>query len=139
VLVRSDEHGPVALGPHGAHYLDDGRIDGEDPLAPFSPNAAKHLLRTDGFEHVADIMVNSFYDAELDEGCAFEELISFHGGMGGPQTRAFILYPARLPTATEPLVGAAATHRLLVGWRRLLQGDAAPAEEPNPTVAALRS
>ena len=38
-------------------------------------------------------MVGSFYDPELDEGCAFEELISFHGGIGGPQTRPFILHP----------------------------------------------
>ena len=58
--------------------------------------APQHLLRTDGFEHVADIMVGSFYDPELDEGCAFEELISFHGGIGGPQTRPFILHPAHL-------------------------------------------
>ena len=45
--------------------------------------------------HVADLMVGSFYDPVLDEGCAFEELISFHGGLGGPQTRPFILYPPR--------------------------------------------
>ena len=56
-----------------------------------------HLRRTDGFAHVADIMVSSFYDPQLDEGCAFEELISFHGGMGGPQTRPFILHPVELP------------------------------------------
>ena len=31
----------------------------------------------------------------LDEGCAFEELISFHGGLGGLQTRPFILHPPR--------------------------------------------
>ena len=55
-------------------------VEGDDPLAPFSPNAPRHLLRTDGFPHVADIMVGSFYDPELEEGCAFEELISFHGG-----------------------------------------------------------
>ena len=42
-------------------------------------------------------MVGSFYDPELDEGCAFEELISFHGGLGGPQTRPFILHSPRLP------------------------------------------
>ena len=93
LLVRSAEHGPVALGAGGAHRLADGRIEGEDPLAAFSPTAPAHLLRTDGFAHVADIMVGSFYDPELDEGCAFEELISFHGGLGGPQTRPFILYP----------------------------------------------
>ena len=39
--------------------------------------------------------MNSFYDRQLEEGCAFEELISFHGGMGGPQTRPFLLYPER--------------------------------------------
>ena len=43
-------------------------------------------------------MVNSFYDPQLDEGCAFEELISFHGGMGGPQTEAFILHPVGSPS-----------------------------------------
>jgi len=36
-------------------------------------------------------MVNSFYDHQFDEGCAFEELISFHGRMGGPQTRTTLL------------------------------------------------
>ena len=87
------------LGPRGAHYLDEGRVEGDDPLAPFSPTAARHLLRTDGFAHVADIMVGSFYDPVLDEGCAFEELISFHGGLGGPQTRPFILHPPRLTLA----------------------------------------
>jgi hypothetical protein len=125
LLVRSAEHGPVALGARGAHYLVEGRIEGEDPLRGFSPLAARHLLRTDGFAHVADIMLNSFYDAELEEGCAFEELISFHGGMGGPQTRPFLLYPAGLPLADEPLVGAEHVHRVLTGWRRLLQDPAA--------------
>jgi uncharacterized membrane protein YvlD (DUF360 family) len=128
LLVRSSERGPVALGARGVRYLADDRVEGEDPLAGFSANAAHHLRRTDGFAHVADIMVNSFYDHQLDEGCAFEELISFHGGMGGPQTRATLLYPARLPLPAEPIVGAEAAHRVLAGWRRLLQGESsAPA------------
>jgi uncharacterized membrane protein YvlD (DUF360 family) len=122
LLVRSAEHGPVVLGGGGAHYLADGRIEGEDPLRHFSPNAARHLRRTDGFADVADLMVGSFYDPELDEGCAFEELISFHGGMGGPQTRPFILYPARFPLPDEPIVGAASVHGVLREWRRQLQG-----------------
>ena len=122
LLVRSAQHGPLALGPNGTRYLADGRVEGDDPLAHFSPNAPAHLLRTDGFEHVADIMVGSFYDPDLDEGCAFEELISFHGGLGGPQTRPFILYPAELPSPAEPIVGAVAVHDVLTGWRRRLQG-----------------
>ena len=102
LLVRSSEHGAVALGANGTHYLAEGRVEGDDPLAPFSPHAPKHLLRTDGFQHVADIMVGSFYDPELDEGCAFEELISFHGGMGGFQTRPFILHPTHLEVPAGP-------------------------------------
>jgi uncharacterized membrane protein YvlD (DUF360 family) len=124
LLVHSAEHGAVALGAAGVNYLDEGRVEGDDPLAAFSSTAARHLRRTDGFPHVADIMVGSFYDPALDEGCAFEELISFHGGLGGPQTRAFILSSARLPLPAEPIIGAAAVHELLSGWRRSLQGAA---------------
>ena len=116
LLVRS-EQGPVVLGAAGARHLQSGRVDGEDPLEGFSATAPQHLLRSDGFAHVADVMVGSFYDAELDEGCAFEELISFHGGLGGPQTRPFILHPDRLPLPDEPLLGAEAVHRLLASWR----------------------
>ena len=75
-----------------------------------------------------DILVNSFYDPVLDEGCAFEELISFHGGLGGPQTRAFVLHPAALPVPDEPIVGAAAVHALLLGVAAVAPGRRAPAE-----------
>jgi hypothetical protein len=124
LLVRSAEHGAVALGSEGTHYLTEQRVEGADPLAVFGPGAPRHLLRTDGFPHAPDVLVGSFYDPELDEGCAFEELISFHGGLGGPQTRPFILHPEHLRPATGPIVGAAAVHELLSGWRRSLQGGA---------------
>jgi hypothetical protein len=138
LLVHSSESGPVALGAGGAHYLADGRVEGEDPLAPFSPTAPAHLLRTDGFQHVADIMVGSFYDPELEEGCAFEELICFHGGIGGVQTRPFILHPSHLEVPPGPILGAASVHGILAGWRKTLHGgpiDAAPAHA-EPTAAA---
>ena len=120
LLVRSAAHGALVLGPEGEHRLADGQITGRDPLAAFSPTAPLHLARTDGFEHVADIMVGSFYDPDLDEGCAFEELISFHGGLGGAQTEPFILHPPGLEVPAEPLCGAAAVHGLLSDWRRQL-------------------
>jgi uncharacterized membrane protein YvlD (DUF360 family) len=124
LLIRSSELGPLVLGRSGVHYLRDGRVEGEDPLSPFSPTAPAHLLRTDGFAHCADIMIGSFYDPVLDEGCAFEELISFHGGLGGPQTRPFILHPPRLQAPEEPILGAASVHGLLSGWRWELQASA---------------
>ena len=97
---------------------------GRRPARAVLAHAPQHLLRTDGFEHVADIMVGSFYDPELDEGCAFEELISFHGGIGGPQTRPFILHPAHLAPADGPILGAAGVHGILAGLAAMLQGGA---------------
>jgi uncharacterized membrane protein YvlD (DUF360 family) len=136
LLVHSAEHGAVALGAAGAHYLADGRVEGDDTLATFSPNAPQHLLRTDGFAHVADIMVGSFYDPELDEGCAFEELISFHGGIGGFQTRPFILHPSHLEVPPGPILGAASVHGILAGWREALQDER---DAETPLGAAARS
>jgi uncharacterized membrane protein YvlD (DUF360 family) len=124
VLVRSEPHGPLVLGPRGTRYLATGQVEGEDPLAGFPANASRHLRRSDRFEHAPDIMVGSFYDPALDEGCAFEELISFHGGIGGQQTRPFLLYPAQLPLPAEPIVGAASVNTVLRGWRTLLNGMA---------------
>jgi len=136
LLVHSSEHGPVILGTDGARYLIDGRIVGEDPLARFSSTAPAHLQRADGFPHAPDVMVNSFYDPELEQGCAFEELISFHGGVGGPQTRPFILYPIELRAPREPIVGAVDVHHLLVGWRRSLQGPTPSRTAPRPAARA---
>jgi uncharacterized membrane protein YvlD (DUF360 family) len=133
ILVRSQQHGAVALGARGVNYLSEGRVEGDDPLAIFSPNAAQHLLRTDSFSNVGDIMVNSFYDTMRDEGCAFEELISFHGGMGGPQSRPFILAPITLPLPDQRILGAERVHRVLDGWRWHLQGEPEKAAPSLPT------
>jgi hypothetical protein len=139
VLVRSGEHGAVVLGARGSRYLEEDRVDGEDPLALFAPTAARHLLRTDGFAHAPDVLLGSFYDPALDEGCAFEELISFHGGLGGSQTRPFVLHPADLPAPEEPVIGAEALHRVLMGWERLLAaGDAASQTAAAPEPVAQR-
>ena len=98
LLVRSDRRGTARSGARGrarARRRPESRATTRWRRS-HRPRP-EHLLRTDGFEHVADIMVGSFYDPVRDEGCAFEELISFHGGLGGPQTRPFILHPETLP------------------------------------------
>jgi uncharacterized membrane protein YvlD (DUF360 family) len=116
VLVRSAVHGAMAIGAEGINYLDAERIEGEDPLAPYGPNAARHVRRTDGFEHCADIMVNSTYWADVDEVAAFEELVGSHGGMGGTQSFPFVLHPAELALPDDELVGAEQVHRELRRW-----------------------
>ena len=120
------------IGPAGVHHLDDGRVEGTDPLAVFGPNAADHLGRTSSFDNCPDLLVNSFYDPVADEGAAFEGLIGFHGGLGGRQSHPFVLAPAGLAQPTEPLVGARAIHDLFTTWLRDVQGRIADDERKPP-------
>jgi len=132
VLVRSEREGAVALGPRGTYFLDSNRVEGEDPLAPFGPNAADHLRRTDGFPHCADLMLNSTYWPEFDEVAAFEELVGSHGGMGGTQSFPFVLHPAELEWPAEEVVGAERVHRIFRGWLAGLGQDSYASEVDSP-------
>ena len=136
VLVHSRDHGPVVLGRAGTRYLAEDRVEGDDPLRGFGPRAAAHLGRTDGFANAPDVLVNSFYDPVLEQGCAFEELISFHGGLGGPQTRPFIFHPVELAVPDGAIVGAAAVHGVLRGWRTQLQEERR-ASRPTTAVSSI--
>ncbi|MGF7119102.1 phage holin family protein [Methanobacterium oryzae] len=113
ILVRSDEYGPLVIGAEGIYYLNTDEIEGENPLKNFGKNAAIHLKRTDTFKYVPDILVNSFYDPETEEVAAFEELIGSHGGLGGGQSRPFIMYPSSWHLENEEIVGAEKLHNVL--------------------------
>lgn len=126
VLVRSESLGAMAIGPGGIRYLVDDRVEGSDPLAPFGPNTADHLRRTDAFHNAPDLLVNSFYDPDADEGAAFEELIGFHGGLGGEQAQPFLMYPATFEVPRDPIVGAAAVHHLFKQWIADMRVPGAP-------------
>jgi hypothetical protein len=84
------------------------------------------LLRYDAFRDAPDLYIGSFYDPESREGASFEENIGFHGGLGGPQTEPFLLFPSVLPLGDEPLVSAVAVHRVLKGWVRGASDVAVP-------------
>ncbi|HWM63842.1 MAG TPA: phage holin family protein [Solirubrobacterales bacterium] len=116
VLVRSEALGALAIGARGTHFLDQDRIEGEDPLAVFGPHAADQVRRTDGFPHCADLMVNSTFWPEFGEVAAFEELVGSHGGMGGTQAHPFVLHPTELAWPEDDVVGAERVHRVFRGW-----------------------
>lgn len=127
VMVQSSEHEGVVIGKNGRYYLNDDHIEGENPLADFGPNAARHLKRYNQFPDAPDLYINSFYNVETNEVAAFEELIGCHGGMGGYQTRPFILHPKVLPITEPELVGAASVYRQFKHWLAELQGSPLPA------------
>jgi hypothetical protein len=136
VLVRSSAHGALAIGASGVNYLDEERVDGEDPLAGFGPHAARHVLRTDRFPHCADLMLNSTYWHDTDEVAAFEELVGSHGGMGGTQSYPFLLHPVELPVPDEEMVGAETVHQQLRRWLVQLGHEAYAEESPEVPASA---
>ncbi len=113
IVVRSSEKGDMVIGKDGIYYLDSDEIEGKNPLEGFGDNISMHIKRNSSFEHTPDILVNSFYDSENDEVCAFEELVGSHGGAGGSQSRPFILYPSSWNVGDEELIGAENIYKLL--------------------------
>ncbi|MCQ8192892.1 phage holin family protein [Streptomyces rugosispiralis] len=133
VLVRSEAHGAVVLGAHGAeHRLDTGEVLGASPLTVFGPGAESAVRRTAHFRNTPDIMVNSAYDPASGTVHAFEEQIGSHGGLGGEQGHPFLLWPAELTppvAAGEELVGAERVHQVLRRWLEEADGPQVPEEE----------
>jgi len=113
VVVKSTEKGDLAIGKNGIYYLDQDKFEGENPLEGFGKNIVKHLKRNTSFKYTPDILVNSFYDSENDEVCAFEELVGSHGGVGGSQSEPFILYPSSWDVPEEEIIGAENIYKLL--------------------------
>jgi uncharacterized membrane protein YvlD (DUF360 family) len=130
VLVRSRVHGLVALGGDGTRFVDEDRVEGVDPLAVYEGNALAAVRRLDGLAHVGDLIVISLYDPETWQVAAFEELVGAHGGLGGPQTRPFLLYPADWQLDLAPLVGAPMVHQQLRRWMEGELGMTFPAGRP---------
>jgi hypothetical protein len=116
LLVRSQRRGPLVLGAGGELELGTGLVTGRDPLALFGPHARAQVAKTDAMEHCPDVMVNSLWDQQTDEVAAFEELVGSHGGLGGDQTRPFLMYPAHWPGPHGQLLGPEAVHRQLRRW-----------------------
>jgi putative membrane protein len=129
-LVTSEQHGPLAIGKDGIVFLKSGQAQGENPVTPFGPHAARHLLREAEFGNVPDIVVISAVDPVSGEVPAFEELVGNHGGLGGWQRHPFVLYPAAFDPGDEEIVGAGHLHDLFKRWIAQARG-----QEPAPTAA----
>lgn len=122
ILVNSTEYGAMAIGGEGINYLEEDKIEGEDPLKNYGKYAKEHLIRHNKFKHTPDILVNSYYDPETGETYAFEELTGSHGGLGGLQNKAFILHPTDWEMPDE-IVGAESIYRILKNQLKNYKGS----------------
>jgi uncharacterized membrane protein YvlD (DUF360 family) len=119
IVAQSEEAGPVVLGKNGGIYqLADGRITEPNPLAPYSKHTARHLLALAEYKNCGDLVLFSQFDPVTLEGAAFEELVGFHGGIGGWQTQPFLLYPSHFESEPLPeIVGAGEVYQVIKRWR----------------------
>ena len=118
IMVRSEEHGALVISRDGARGLDHGRIEGTDPLEHFGEHAAANLKELDSYEHIGDIFIISMYDPSTEEIAPFEHQVGAHGGLGGMQTKGFVMYPTAFATQdkTVDLVGAPEVNRKIHEW-----------------------
>ncbi|MGW4227131.1 phage holin family protein [Streptomyces bauhiniae] len=139
LLVRSAEHDGVILGPCGTEIPLAELDERPGPLARFGPGAIDAVRRTHAFPHTADIMVNSWHDPDTGQIHAFEEQIGSHGGLGGAQSRPFLLSPLTLSVAEEDgeaLTGAERVHGVLRRWLGELNGPEVPLDADREPRAA---
>ncbi len=89
------------------------------------------------------------YDPSTEEVAPFEHQVGSHGGLGGLQTKAFVMYPAAFATQekTVDLVGATEVNRKIHEWmdraKELYAAgetpEARPAEEEEELPSVLQS
>jgi uncharacterized membrane protein YvlD (DUF360 family) len=116
LMVRSATRGAVVFGPKGIRYLDEDRVEGDDPTALFGHHTIMSLKHEDAMTHAPDLLFLSQYDPDMGEVAAFEELIGSHGGLGGVQTQPFILHPTDWELDEPIPLGAPAIYRNLRRW-----------------------
>jgi len=120
VLVHSQKKGGIVIGKQGIYYLKTGKVEGVNPLLPYGKNAARHLKKHHAYANAPDILINSSYDPVSGNISGFEKQVGHHGGLGGYQTRPFLLYPKELPVKKD-IVGAVELYSVLHSWRKKYQ------------------
>ena len=132
IMVRSEEHGPLVISGSGMRNLETGEVEGEDPLEHFGEHTAANLRELDSYQHIGDIFAISMFDPSTQEVAPFEHQVGSHGGLGGMQTKAFVLYPTAFAVEdkTVDLVGAPEVNRKIREW---MERARAMAEAGGPT------
>lgn len=89
----------IVLSKTGTGFLGTGgRSLGKDPLQAFEEPklCARQIARIDSFPHSGDLIIQGAFDRSTNQVVCFENQVGSHGGLGGPQSYPFILYPKRL-------------------------------------------
>ena len=119
LVVSRDDDNYILTGKKGTMIMDKtGQIlkkDGENPIEHFGDEALlrRHINNYMNLEQTGDIVIFGEYDGEkvVDFNKKYS-LASLHGGIGGNQTKPFIITDAELPVADRDLVEATDINKL---------------------------
>ncbi len=106
----------VAICEDGIRNLITGEMGGKnDPLAPFgSPDRwAGELAQLMGYPDSGDLIINGAWLPDQDRIVVLEEQTSSHGGVGGRQTKPFVLLPRHWSTSVMDFESPEALHELI--------------------------
>ncbi len=119
-IVTVRENGEILmLGKEGMRNLRTGAVEGNDPMVPYmvglrGEHTIRALAELAAFPHSGDIIMNG---SVLEDGrvVSFEKQVGTHGGLGGPQTEPFIVFPKRLKSKRDAMQNPAEIHSFLCG------------------------
>ncbi len=119
VVAHRQEGQPLAIGKVSVRDLTSGRVLGpRDPLAMYGDVHvwSRELRRLAEGPSSGDLIVNG----SLRDGLVtvFEDQLSSHGGLGGPQTDPFLITPVSFGTEAHDLASPEMLHRHLLGRLR---------------------
>ena len=116
MLIRSEGHGAVVVGAAGVRYLDEDRVEGEDPTRTSAPRTIMSLKREDAMSHVPDLLARQPVRPDLPARSRRSRSSSARTAASADRRREpFILHPAEWKL-DEDLVGAEAVYRQLRRW-----------------------
>lgn len=116
VMTTNQEGDHLMMSMDGMRKLRSGVVEGNDPVERYAngraPLIIDALVRLCGYRSSGDIIVNG---ATLPDGSvvSFEPQRGTHGGLGGEQTDAFIVFPRKFAGRNAPVRGPVDMHRFL--------------------------
>lgn len=117
VIVTNGEGEHMMMGKQGMRRLRAGIVEGVDPAAAFAGNSSVDLVvnaltRLCQYPHSGDLVINGSLRPDGSV-VTFEEQRGTHGGIGGGQTDAFVVFPRRLRASGPPVQSPVEMHEFL--------------------------
>lgn len=119
VVTTNAEGEHLMMAKGGMRKLRSGIVEGIDPVSHYATGDSAHmiieaLVALCAFPNSGDIVVNGATRADGSV-VSFEAQRGTHGGLGGEQTDAFVIFPRRFRGRKERIQSPADMHHFLMG------------------------